>query len=143
MNQAITDEQFCTLIERDRSLREYQERVPDRATLLKSYASFIERRFSAAAPTDDCAGCGRQGNEVREFTWRAIFHTNSTALWNAIGFIGALGGHGWTRYNYVDVTTRHAMCSRCSRSLWARRITGLLIEKLCFALLIIAGGTLT
>jgi hypothetical protein len=140
MNTAINDEQFGLLVERQRPLKEYRERVPDQATLLTGYADFLQRKFQTAAPEDACAGCGGSGGEVREFTWRAIFHTNKTALWNAIGFIGAVGGHGWTNYNYVDAKTHHALCPGCYRGLCARRVTGLLIEKLCFAGLVIFSG---
>jgi hypothetical protein len=140
MYNVISDDQFGLLIERQRPLKEYRERVPDEAALLTSYADFLQRKFPAASPRDACAGCGGHGNEVRVFTWSALFHTNKTALWNAIGFIGALGGHGWTNYKCVDATTHHALCSGCYRALCARRVTGLLVEKICFAGLVIFSG---
>jgi hypothetical protein len=140
VNTAISDDQFGLLVERQRPLKEYRELVPDEATLLTGYADFLQRKFRAAGLDDSCVDCGGQAGAVREFIWRAIFHSHKTAWLSVIGLLGVIGGFGWMNYNYVDARTHHALCPGCYRALCARRVAGLFVEKVCFAGLIISSG---
>jgi len=140
MYTALTDKQFVSFIERQRPLQDLRERVPDQGTLLRSYADFLQRRFSPDRCTEACTCCGARGDQVRKFTWRAIFHTRSNIISTAIGLLLAMGGHGWTKCSYMAATTYHTFCSRCGFKVWLRQAASEIVDKLCFVLLLCGGG---
>src|SRR5437870_12887324 len=50
----------------------------------------------------------------------------------------ALGAHAFFPHKQIDFVTTHALCNECFRQIRQRRAVGVIAEKLCFALIIIA-----
>jgi len=106
---------------------------------LHRHAACMERHYACAATGGVCESCGeRQSSFAAQLHWSAIYHTGATLLGSLAGAIAAIGiGHGMTFYETVDFSTYHSFCRSCAHKIRLKKALGEVLEKVCFALLLL------
>jgi hypothetical protein len=111
----------------------------DLESALSAHAARMENDHAAPDLTGQCQICNlRKPDSTVTLVWAAIHHDARTLAGSLVGGLAAAAfGHGWTSYRKSVFTTFHGLCSTCYWKLWAARACAAVIEKVCFALLLL------
>jgi hypothetical protein len=106
---------------------------------LHHHAARMERQYACAATGGVCESCGqRQSSFAAQLHWSAIYHSGATLLGSIVGACAAIGiGHGMTFYETVDFSTYHSFCRSCAHKIRFKKLLGQVLEKTCFAVLLL------
>jgi hypothetical protein len=111
----------------------------DLESALSAHAARMENDYAAPDLSGRCQICNlRKPDSTVTLVWTAIHHDARTLVSSLVGGLAdASIGLGWTSYRKSVFTTFHSFCSTCYWKLWAGRACAAVIEKICFALLLL------
>src|SRR6266540_3508355 len=137
MVATVSNLQADTFIEVGRPLREVVPMFPSKTAAYEYFARSMTQRFASADL--HCADCGQPCDAAPiGFTWRANVHTARTILVSfLLTAVSILAHHLYTRWVVVEFTTFHRMCAQCQSRHRMRGITGGVLQKVLFAVLML------